>query len=605
MKGFRKDLMPFQRNMDRIIFGLLLFFVFFFMGVYPTLSAQKAFLVGIEDYKLLPPWSPEAKGVTDLVGPVNDVRLIKKLLIERFHFNPRDIKVLTNREASYRGIREAFFNWLIKGTKPGDLAIFYFSGHGSRVRDLDGDEEDGFDEVLCPYDIDCENGKNLLLDDELGAWLRKLSKRTVVVMIDSCHSGGATRGVKKDYSVRLEKTPMYIEKFLPIKNYKSVLARGISNQKDIPEGVVFFAASKEDQVAGECKFPDGEFYGGFTYSVVQGIKRLKRPTYKQVYQYSKEVISELRLPQEPLLEAKPISLEEKIAFSTDKSYPYHEEPSHHVDSRPRPSTSPRPHVTVQNEVQRDLRVRIAVDKIEGITRHEGEKILRFIKGHKNALVVEKAQFFDRILRGYKKDGVYHLRFVNGVGDAEYLPPSSSIKELLSRIDSFIEKTYYIKRLSNIHNPNPPFEISIETVDKDGAYGRRNFRVGETISFKIKADKTCHLILFDQDSEGNIYILFPNRYNKHNVINGAREIIIPSKDMGFYLQLGEPAGMELVKAICTTKPIDIESLGAEKFEEIFRINSKTRAILVKKVKESLAHQGKNQWTDASIELMTYR
>ncbi len=358
-------------------------------------------------------------------------------------------------------------------------------------------------------------------------------------------------------------------------------------------------------MAGECKFPDGEFYGGFTYSVVHGIERLKRPTYKQVYQYAKEVISEWRLPQDPLLEAKPVSLEEKIAFATDKSYPYHEEPSQHVVSRPRPSTSTRPHVTVQDEVQGELRVRIAVDKIEGITRQGREKILRFIKGHKNAMIVGKGRFFDRILRGYKKNGVYHLRFVNGVGDAEYITPSSSIKELLSRIGSFIEKTYYIKRIANIHNPNPPFEISIETVDKNGRYGRKNFRVGETISFKIKADKTCHLILFDQDSEGNIYILFPNKYNKNNQIIGSREIIIPSKEMGFYLQFGEPAGMEMVKAICTSKPIDMESLGAEKFEEIFRINCRTRAILVKKVEESLAQQGKKQWTDASIELMTYR
>ena len=37
-------------------------------------------------------------------------------------------------------------------------------GHGSQVRDLDGDEEDGYDEVICPLDFKTAGP---IVDDEM------------------------------------------------------------------------------------------------------------------------------------------------------------------------------------------------------------------------------------------------------------------------------------------------------------------------------------------------------------------------------------------------------------------------------------------------------
>lgn len=42
---------------------------------------------------------------------------------------------------------------LLKKTEQGDSAIIYYSGHGSQVVDFDGDEEDGFDEIIWPTDM--------------------------------------------------------------------------------------------------------------------------------------------------------------------------------------------------------------------------------------------------------------------------------------------------------------------------------------------------------------------------------------------------------------------------------------------------------------------
>ncbi|PNX62738.1 metacaspase-1 [Trifolium pratense] len=39
--------------------------------------------------------------------------------------------------------------WLVEGSKPGDSLVFYFYGHGSRVKDRNVDEVDGCDDILC------------------------------------------------------------------------------------------------------------------------------------------------------------------------------------------------------------------------------------------------------------------------------------------------------------------------------------------------------------------------------------------------------------------------------------------------------------------------
>ena len=42
------------------------------------------------------------------------------------------------------------FEWVVRESEPGDTVWIHYSGHGGRVRDQDGDEEDGYDETLIP-----------------------------------------------------------------------------------------------------------------------------------------------------------------------------------------------------------------------------------------------------------------------------------------------------------------------------------------------------------------------------------------------------------------------------------------------------------------------
>ena len=56
-----------------------------------------------------------------------------------------------HEQPTYRNIMRAF-DWIVSESQPGDTVWIHYSGHGGRLEDQDGDEEDGFDETLCPID---------------------------------------------------------------------------------------------------------------------------------------------------------------------------------------------------------------------------------------------------------------------------------------------------------------------------------------------------------------------------------------------------------------------------------------------------------------------
>ena len=100
-------------------------------------------------------------------------------------FRDDAIRILSGPQATRAAITEALETWLIKGVGPADRALFYYGGHGTRVKDETGDEADGLDEALVPADVVKEGGvwKGLLLDDDLGAALARIGGRAVVPIV--------------------------------------------------------------------------------------------------------------------------------------------------------------------------------------------------------------------------------------------------------------------------------------------------------------------------------------------------------------------------------------------------------------------------------------
>lgn len=159
----------------------------FHSGAQQRHTKGRALLVGVNYYQHAPDVPPTR-------GAQEDAEATSELIQQKYGFQRGEIKLLLGAQATAGNIIAEFRRWLIEGTQPGDRVFFHYSGHGSRVKDLNGDEADGYDETLAPYDVTL-SGENMINDDELGELIAQLSGRLAVLVFDSCHSGTISRAV--------------------------------------------------------------------------------------------------------------------------------------------------------------------------------------------------------------------------------------------------------------------------------------------------------------------------------------------------------------------------------------------------------------------------
>jgi metacaspase-1 len=82
----------------------------------------------------------------------------------------------------------AAMHWLI--SEPNTCNFLHYSGHGSQVKDPDGDRDSGFDDTIVPVDFE-KNGQ--IDSDKLHRTLvsELPANSTLFVIFDCCHSGSA------------------------------------------------------------------------------------------------------------------------------------------------------------------------------------------------------------------------------------------------------------------------------------------------------------------------------------------------------------------------------------------------------------------------------
>ncbi|KAI8928014.1 caspase domain-containing protein [Entophlyctis helioformis] len=159
-----------------------------YAGYFSTCTGnKKALLIGINYF-----------GTSSaLAGCINDAQNMRRFLTTRYGFrdDPNHIVMLTDDQQNpvFRPTKQNILNaiqWLVAGSRPGDSLFFHFSGHGSQQADKDGDEEDGFDETICPLDF---KTAGQIVDDDLNNMLVKPLPHGVrlTAVFDCCHSGSA------------------------------------------------------------------------------------------------------------------------------------------------------------------------------------------------------------------------------------------------------------------------------------------------------------------------------------------------------------------------------------------------------------------------------
>jgi uncharacterized caspase-like protein len=144
-------------------------------------------------------------GANALSGCVADAQWWTEYLTNR-KFKAR---LMTDQEAT-RSNMLAATQELVLTAKAGDKLVWGYSGHGTQLPDLDGDEGDAYDEAICPVDFD---RGNFIIDDDLRAIFDKLPAGvTLTCFLDSCYSGTATRllGVNATRMGAVPERPRYL-----------------------------------------------------------------------------------------------------------------------------------------------------------------------------------------------------------------------------------------------------------------------------------------------------------------------------------------------------------------------------------------------------------
>ena len=207
-----------------------------------------------------------------------DITLVVRMLV-RNGFEKSDIIVLANSDATRKAIEKAFER-LEESVSAGDIVYIHFSGHGQQVTDIDGDEPDGLDEAFIPYDAGkvyssgVYEGENHIIDDDLNDWLSELKaavgqKGMVLVSMDACHSGDATRGIDDDIVAGVRGTADVF--VLPDRESEESEDRGSGTDAFENGGWICISACKSYQNNNEFKSSEGCF-GRLTWALYKTLE---------------------------------------------------------------------------------------------------------------------------------------------------------------------------------------------------------------------------------------------------------------------------------------------------------------------------------------------
>lgn len=251
--------------------------------------AKKALCIGINDYP--------GTG-SDLSGCVNDANDWKAALEKRGFAVQYLLDKQATKSAMFQGIQS-----LVQEARAGDLVIITYSGHGSWVPDVSGDEPDRRDEVLCPYDI----GQNRpLTDDELHDIFAERQPGVRIALIsDSCHSGSVIRmapSPEEATGPRVRFLPP--ETFLPpevlSKATERTAARAVSAPR--PFGGVLLSGCQDTEFSYDAAF-NGRPNGAFTYFALKTLAGLPADaTYRDWHRAIRGFLPNPNHPQRPNLQ---------------------------------------------------------------------------------------------------------------------------------------------------------------------------------------------------------------------------------------------------------------------------------------------------------------
>ncbi|KAI8140321.1 peptidase C14, caspase domain-containing protein [Fennellomyces sp. T-0311] len=261
----------------------------------------------------------------ELKGCINDVHNIKDFLTEFYGFQEEDMRILTDDQTDdpfkmpTRANILASMQWLVEDAEENDSFFLHFSGHGGRVKDVSGDEYDGFDETIYPLDFERYDGNSgQIIDDDMHDILvRPLpSGCRLTAIFDSCHSGTAldlpyiysTQGeVKENNLFKFAGRRILHAGFALItgdrenaKTFIQELPQQLKDASSIAEenrrinsskaDVVMFSGCKDHQTSADAQ-EEGQATGAMSYAFTKSLRENPNQSYQELLVSLRDILS--------------------------------------------------------------------------------------------------------------------------------------------------------------------------------------------------------------------------------------------------------------------------------------------------------------------------
>lgn len=219
-----------------------------------------AMVVGIDSY--IPP-------IKSLFGAVADAKDIASA------FSGVGVQPLVLLEGkATRAAIIAGLNNMLDRARPGDTVAFTYAGHGDLTRAPSGDatEATGKDQfiLLGGASLQAPGNRELILDDEIGAWLDRAVAKGVrpVVVFDSCHSGTMYRS----FDPRAGLVSVRSSEF-PIGPLDALAAEvgTVRRKQQVIGGAFSYAAAQDSERVEEKAYSNG-YRGAFSIAFAEALR---------------------------------------------------------------------------------------------------------------------------------------------------------------------------------------------------------------------------------------------------------------------------------------------------------------------------------------------
>jgi metacaspase-1 len=524
---------------------------------HPARAERKALIVGVEEYS-----SPEF----NLKGVKEDVKLFRDLLIKKGLFSNGEIKTLLDEEASRANILKAFQEWLIEGTRPGDRALFYFSGHGIQIWNENGVQvQDGMDRALMCWDakvtrnrvsrtfrgrpglaFTADGTQNFIIGQEIGALLKQMKGRTVVVMSDSCHAGSIHKRANPffvQYKTIIDPVAFksVFEPRRPDADRESMVKENTNMLSGLdlqgPKLAVLTAceASQPAEIVRFDKEPKG-MHSVFTWYLLHALEgkadanQQGKITFGALAKYLQEEVRRDGYAQIPQYDFQPKSVADEVLIGTDVR-------------------------TAPDRLERPGALTCSLKTDKNVSAAQRESALASLRKSSIPLSLTGDQTSSACAIDLQKSsGTYGARLSDSTGTYWETHRGPDLNTALDGVLKNLRAYWVQTNAAALRNSAAKLVVDLDYEVKAPSERKAGQVVkGDRVVFRAKPKTTGYLYLFSVDSTGVIHPLYPAASAEAKKSNPGEDVVVGQD--GLTISVQAPFGKDVVFAFLTSRPLD--------------------------------------------------